>query len=155
MTLYNSKQEEYQDRVVRSDGCWRWLGGFSNKYPQFSSGGTVHRWALEQKLGRALRAKMMACHTCDNKWCCNPNHLYEGTGRDNILDVFERGTTKTTRTLRRIERGVIYSLRSPDGTEYIDIRDFPEFCRRHGLTQGNARKVAIGEQNYHKGWAKI
>lgn len=31
------------------------------------------------------------CHTCDNPWCINPDHLYIGTIDDNIDDMIERG----------------------------------------------------------------
>lgn len=38
------------------------------------------------------------CHTCDNKRCCNPEHLYEGTHETNMHDMAtrKRGTAKFT-----------------------------------------------------------
>lgn len=30
-------------------------------------------------------------HTCDNKWCCNPEHLQPGTQRLNVIQAVERG----------------------------------------------------------------
>ena len=35
----------------------------------------------------------LICHTCDNKWCINPNHLYYGTCSQNIKEAFERHPT--------------------------------------------------------------
>lgn len=29
-------------------------------------------------------------HTCDNKWCVNPNHLLPGTHKDNVMDRVKR-----------------------------------------------------------------
>jgi len=29
-------------------------------------------------------------HKCDNKKCCNPEHLYAGDARDNVMDMVER-----------------------------------------------------------------
>jgi len=30
-------------------------------------------------------------HTCDNKWCINPDHIYAGTHAQNMRDIAERG----------------------------------------------------------------
>ena len=34
---------------------------------------------------------MDVCHTCDNRWCVNPEHLYVATRRKNMADCKLRG----------------------------------------------------------------
>lgn len=81
--------------VDENTGCWNWLGNtdwcgypiikFRNREIR------VHRWSLEQKLGRPIPPKHMACHTCDNPTCMNPDHLFLGTQEDNMRDMKEKG----------------------------------------------------------------
>lgn len=35
-----------------------------------------------------IEADMMILHKCNNKICANPNHLYEGTALENIMDFY-------------------------------------------------------------------
>jgi hypothetical protein len=46
----------------------------------------VHRLALERKLGRPINPGLRALHHCDRNSCVNPEHLYEGTDKDNMRD---------------------------------------------------------------------
>lgn len=51
----------------------------------------LHRWALEQALGRPLAEGMLACHHCDNPPCSQGSHLFEGTHKDNACDRNSKG----------------------------------------------------------------
>ena len=72
--------------------CLEWTGPVNSKgYGRMYKKGKhifVHRVALEKKLGRSIKSKHLACHTCDNRLCINPDHLYEGTYTDNLNDSY-------------------------------------------------------------------
>ena len=53
----------------------------------------LHREALEKKLGRVLEEGMLTLHTCGNKNCINPEHLYEGNYKEMASQRVLRGTS--------------------------------------------------------------
>lgn len=76
------------------DECWPWQAAL-NAY-----GYGVLR--MEGKVVMATRAVwrethgpipdgMCLCHTCDNRACCNPAHLWLGTRGDNLRDMCAKG----------------------------------------------------------------
>ena len=73
-----------------SEGCWDWTGTITSEGYGLYNNRKAHRIMLELVLGRPLKEGMFALHTCDNKLCVNPDHLYEGTRSNNIQDYLAR-----------------------------------------------------------------
>lgn len=88
----------FWDRVDQSGGpnsCWPWKGeikesGYGRVYIK-SMGTGAHRLALILKCGEPPTDKPCACHSCDNRSCCNPAHLRWGSYSDNEQDKIARG----------------------------------------------------------------
>jgi len=75
------------------DECWFWKASLSAKgYGQIKVNGVVvraSRLAFELTNG-PIKEGLQALHRCDNRNCCNPSHIYEGTADDNIIDREKR-----------------------------------------------------------------
>ncbi len=73
-----------------NSGCFLWEGACNDKgYGQIWHQGRIHythRAALEGRVGILPRG-ILACHRCDNPTCCNPDHLFAGSARDNARDM--------------------------------------------------------------------
>lgn len=50
----------------------------------------AHRVSWSIKNGPIPKG-MVICHTCDNKQCINPDHLFLGTYSDNLNDAIKKG----------------------------------------------------------------
>lgn len=77
--------------------CWPWRGTIGhNGYGHFKWDGVsqnASRIAWEIVNGEPLGPRF-ACHTCDNKLCVNPHHIYAGDRLSNARDAVERGQAK-------------------------------------------------------------
>ena len=51
----------------------------------------AHRISWMMASGQDIPPGMLICHTCDNRCCVNPSHLFLGTHRDNNLDTQRKG----------------------------------------------------------------
>lgn len=98
--------------IKQPNGCWEWQGC---KYPacrQTTAGYGQFRLETSRKSSRKrIRAHIYAwiekngpvpeglevCHSCDNRICVNPDHLWLGTHKENIQDMIAKG--------RRVFRG--------------------------------------------------
>lgn len=81
-------------REITDSGCWRWLGSYMGEgYGTMNFRNQkcrVHRLAYQLWKG-PFDPKLDICHTCDNKWCFNPDHLWVGTHRQNMIDHVQKG----------------------------------------------------------------
>lgn len=87
---------------VMDSGCWEWIG-FRNwaGYGQT----TVLRGRVQKRLKMHRVMWMIAngdipegmgvLHKCDNPPCCNPDHLFLGTHKQNMDDMTQKGRRPT------------------------------------------------------------
>lgn len=76
--------------ILTENECWEWLGSkFQNTGYGRTSYGYAHRVAFELSKGE-IPEGLHILHSCDNKLCCNPNHLRFGTRQDNMDDKVSR-----------------------------------------------------------------
>lgn len=87
--------------IDKETGCWNFKGCKTKSgYGRIRVNGVhwmAHRYSLSCHLGRPIADGMVVMHLCDNPSCVNPEHLKEGTQKENIEDCISKGrATKAT-----------------------------------------------------------
>ena len=90
--------KRFFDKVNKTDSCWLWTAGTRGKtgYGAFRLNDKVvdaHRVSYELHNG-VIPEGVYVCHTCDNRLCVNPNHIFLGSPKDNWKDGFDKGRIK-------------------------------------------------------------
>jgi hypothetical protein len=111
----NTKASLYANTIKNGD-CWEWIS-------PFNSGGygvmrfnrklwQTHRLSYVLSKG-PIPEGMLVCHTCDNRKCINPDHLFLGTYKDNYDDSKQKG---------RNSRGEAHGNHVLDSDSVLEIR---------------------------------
>lgn len=98
-------------------GCWNWQGFTLNGgygHIQVNKRRLVaHRYFYEQLVG-PIPEGLFLCHTCDNRRCVNPAHLFPGTNSDNMQDASRKGRLRrNTKITREEARSIFQDARRP------------------------------------------
>jgi hypothetical protein len=105
----------FVSKFTISDGCWAWTAALQkngygalnvktandakkrNQYP--------HRVAYELFRG-GIPDGFDVCHSCDNRRCVNPDHLFVGSRWDNMRDCKAKGRTRNQFMVKTMGRVV-------------------------------------------------
>lgn len=94
------------------DSCWEWTGALTSAgYGNFRVANRRfqahrHSWAMANPTV-VLDSSEQVCHSCDNRKCVNPSHLFKGSARDNQMDCLKKG-----RRAYRLNEDKVFQIRA-------------------------------------------
>jgi len=100
-TELKTTEERFWEKVEKRgpDDCWEWQAtkyrnGYGNIWvPAEGRKLLAHRYSYALANG-PIPDGFVVCHTCDNRSCVNPGHLWMGTQGDNLRDMVAKGRQK-------------------------------------------------------------
>jgi len=94
----NNTKESIQTKIFKyPNGCWEWIAALDTYgYGQCRFNGKLYKaHRLFYSLFKGPISKgLFVCHSCDNKKCVNPDHLWLGTVQDNSDDMKNKGRAR-------------------------------------------------------------
>ena len=128
------------------NGCWVWTGALNYAgYGHFGRTRTypirAHRFAWELANG-PVPAGLLVLHSCDNRACVNPEHLWLGTDADNMRDKTEKGRQKAKGKLTEDQ---VKAIRAEYRRTSHCVSNAKELARKYGIGHGAIVMVANGD----------
>lgn len=134
--------ERFWKHVTKGPRCWEWIASpGSTGYGQIRVGKRTRKanqvaWELTNGAipkGPGYHG-IEVCHTCDNKKCVRPSHLFLGSHAQNILDMRGKGRAHRQRLLPH-QIPTIIDLYRQRGASLRDL------ARRFKVTEQTIRRV--------------
>ncbi len=140
------------DRQSKDD-CWNWIG-----YIHHRGYGVIHTRSGKQKVSLGVHrvayklhygvdpGDKLVCHACDNRPCCNPDHLWLGTIADNQQDAARKGrlcvphpTTVGSKNYgAKLAEEIVKEARRLWATTTVGVR---KLARKYGVTHSTMRSA--------------
>ena len=141
--------------LINQHGCMEYQGYVqSNGYAKATINRQTqygHR-AVYQGVKGEIPKGMDVCHTCDNRRCINPDHLFLGTRPDNMRDAVRKGRQAKGSSLpnTKINDFVVNEITrlAEQGIPYKQIAAQFGICRQHAgrvAINHGVRRNGVGE----------
>jgi hypothetical protein len=132
--------DKFWGHVDKTKDCWVWTGTITRGYGKYK-GFQAHRvsWLIHH--GKDPHG-FYALHTCDNRACVNPDHLYLGTQSDNMKDMYSRRRRINNTAIAKYSWKIVNEIRELYKTGEYSLASLG---RRFGMNRSMVYKIL----NYH------
>lgn len=132
--------------------CWIWLGETNHGYGRFVTSGRrirVHRlsWLIHNG---EIPNNLGVLHTCDNRACVNPSHLFLGTCAENLADMARKGRASRgeDRPTSKLSEGQVREVRRTYASKPSRLT-ICELAARHGVSRTLIQRIVTNRAWKH------
>jgi hypothetical protein len=137
----------FESNYKKTDGCWEWKGVLKKDgYGKIGTKDTAHRRSYEYTYG-IIPKGMCVCHSCDNRKCVNPSHLFLGSLKDNMRDMVKKGRNATGSKIgtSKLTEEMVLEIRKMR----IEGKEYQELCDNFGVCWETIAVICRNKQWKH------
>lgn len=128
-------RQHFESHYEKTNGCWEWKGRLNKGgYGKFGAGRIASRLQYIYYYG-PIAKELQVCHTCDNRRCVNPDHLFLGTAADNLKDMTQKGRRARGSKIASsvLTEEIVLEIRKKrlEGWKYKELEATYNLIRRH------------------------
>ena len=138
-----------------NSGCLLWEGAINQggygRVRWNGKGRGAHRMAWQVSRG-LIPEGLCVCHKCDVRSCINPDHLFLGTHRDNVIDMWAKGRgsrnglREEDHPKNRLSRAQVFVIKA-------DTRTHRKIAEEYGVCSSTVTRIKTGQLWPHL-WVK-
>lgn len=137
------------------NGCWEWKKTFNGKgYGKIkverkdrSDKVYAHRFSYMIHKGEIPKNKIV-CHSCDNRSCVNPNHLWLGTYKDNMQDASNKNRIRKGEESPKAKLSKEDVIHIKKMLKRFDMKQ-KEIAKKFNVSRGAIKEINIGNNWKH------
>jgi hypothetical protein len=128
-----------------NSGCWLWIGAITPfGYGKIYYDGRYkysHRLSYEMSIGE-IDSDNVVCHKCDNPSCVNPDHLFQGTPKQNTKDMIQKNRHAHGEKISKLSESEVIDIYNSNSThESLGLM--------YGVNRATITKIKNGQRWKH------
>jgi hypothetical protein len=137
--------------IINENNCWECISHPESRkgqgYRKIGRNGKatfVHRYVYTLYYGE-IPDGLIVRHKCNNRKCCNPEHLEIGTNKDNTRDMFERNRSgRLGKTIVTEEMAFKIKEKLLENTSYGFMEKYKKIALEFSLRPEMIRNIKTG-----------
>jgi len=132
--------DKFWSKVKKTNKCWWWsaakdgcnYGRLGNK--------KAHRVSYEMHFGKIPKG-IYVCHSCDNPSCVNPEHLFLGTQKQNMLDMVRKGRQNKAKGSKHGNAKLTEEIVNKIRNDYKIIRSTRKLAKIYNISRSSIKFI--------------